>query len=317
MRRESIAALVLLFLSPLIAEVLSGSTTPTEFINPIALVLLLGLYGTSALLIRELKVRQGLSYASVLVLGFAYGVLEEGLATKSFFDPYWPDCADFLCQFGRVLGVNWVWSAGLTVYHGFWSILVPIITVEIFFPDIAEESWLSNKSIAVLLTALAIDVVVINAVISRYKIGISEVAGSLLAIVFLSCMAKLVHRTASGKLLPQKVLAAVSIATSLTFFLVFYVCSYTIKIPVLTVALLTVIAYVMYVLSKQLDITPVPSLSKAAIAVGSVVVLAVLIMLQALSGISELFISSTAGVVLAALVLSKGRSRVRIKYIPS
>lgn len=81
MRREGAAALVLLFLSPIIAEFLSGSTTPTEFINPVVLLMLLGLYGTSALLIRELRVRHGLGYASVLVLGFAYGVLEEGLGS--------------------------------------------------------------------------------------------------------------------------------------------------------------------------------------------------------------------------------------------
>ena len=238
------------------------------------------------------------------------------MATKSFFDPYWPDCVDFLCQFGRVLGVNWVWSAGLTVYHGFWSILIPIIIVEVFFPDVAEESWLSNRSIAVLLVALAADVVVINAVITSYKISVNEVAGSLLTIVFLSCMAKLVRRGASGRLLPHKVLAAVSAVTSLSFFLVFYVCSYTLKIPVLTLVLLGVIAYAMYLLSKQLDISPAPSLSRASVAVGPVAVLAVLTTLQALSGIGEFFISGTAGVVLSVLILFKGRSRVRIKYLP-
>jgi hypothetical protein len=140
MRQERKAAIALLFLSPIIAEMLSGSTTPLEFINPIALTLLLALYGTSALLIREFKVRHGLGYPSILVLGFAYGILEEGIATKSFFDPYWPDCADFMCQFGRIIGVNWVWSIGLTIYHALWSILVPIIVAEALFPGVANKT---------------------------------------------------------------------------------------------------------------------------------------------------------------------------------
>ena len=204
MENKNKAAVSLLFLSPIIAEMLSGSTTPLEFLNPIALALLLGLYGTSVLLIHEFKVRYKLGYASVLMLGFAYGVLEEGIATKSFFDPYWPDCADFLCQFGRFAGVNWVWSIGLTIYHGLWSILVPMVIVEILFHEVFEETWFSRKSIIVLVAILITDVVLIHMFITSFYIGAAELSASILAIFIISIYALLSGRKLSEKQIISK-----------------------------------------------------------------------------------------------------------------
>ena len=50
-------------------------------------ILLASLYGSGALLIRELKVRWRKGYVSMFLLGTAYGIIEEGLMVKSFFDP--------------------------------------------------------------------------------------------------------------------------------------------------------------------------------------------------------------------------------------
>lgn len=140
-------ALVLFFLAPAIGELLSGSAPPAEFFNPISLLLLSSLYGSGALLVRELKVRWNKGYVSLFVLGAAYGVIEEGLMVKSFFDPGWMDLG-ILGVYGRWLEVNWVWSEWLTIYHAIFSIVIPITLVELIYPDMRNKRWLSNRKLA-------------------------------------------------------------------------------------------------------------------------------------------------------------------------
>lgn len=98
-------AIVLFFLAPAIGELLSGSAPPAEFFNPIGLLLLSSLYGSGALLARELKLIWKKGYVSLFILGAAYGVIEEGLMVKSFFDPGWMDLG-VLGVYGRWLEVN-------------------------------------------------------------------------------------------------------------------------------------------------------------------------------------------------------------------
>jgi hypothetical protein len=98
-------ALVLFFLAPAIAELLLGSSPPSEFFNPVSLLLLSSLYGSGALVMRELKVRWKKGYVSLFLLGAAYGIVEEGLMVKSFFDPDWMDLG-LLGVYGRWIEVN-------------------------------------------------------------------------------------------------------------------------------------------------------------------------------------------------------------------
>lgn len=110
--------ILLVLLSPVIAELLSGSAPPLEFFNPLGFVILVGLYGSGVLIVRELSLKWGNGWSTILLLGIAYGIIEEGLAVKSFFDPQWMDLG-ILGVYGRWIGVNWVWSFYLTVYHTF------------------------------------------------------------------------------------------------------------------------------------------------------------------------------------------------------
>jgi len=126
-------ALTLFFLAPMLAELLSGSAPPVEFFNPFALLVLPALYGSGAILVRELRVRWGKGWPTVFALGAAYGIVEEGLMVKSFFDPNWMDLGP-LGSYGRWAGVNWVWSLELTIFHAVFSIAIPILLVELLFP---------------------------------------------------------------------------------------------------------------------------------------------------------------------------------------
>ena len=75
MKRLLTPAVVLFFLSPAIGELLSTSSPPAEFFNPFTLLLQASLYGSGALLVRELAHRWGKGWPSVLLLGAAYGVV--------------------------------------------------------------------------------------------------------------------------------------------------------------------------------------------------------------------------------------------------
>ena len=151
-------AIVLFLLSPTIAELLSGSAPPAEFFNPIVFLLLASLYGSGAVLMRELAVRWEKGWLSLLLLGAAYGVIEEGLMVKSFFDPSWPDLG-VLGVFGRWMGINWVWAEMLTIYHAVFSIAIPVLLVELVYPSQRKELWVGRRKLgglAVLLVGVVL-----------------------------------------------------------------------------------------------------------------------------------------------------------------
>lgn len=152
------AVLVLFFLSPMVGEMLSGSTPPLAFINPFSLALEAGLYGSGAVLIRELTRGRGRGWANVLLLGTAYGILEEGLVVTSWFNPYWPDAVS-LGTYGRALQTNWIWALGLTTYHAVVSITIPILLVELIFPRIGTTPWMGRRGVrrfAIALTVVSV-----------------------------------------------------------------------------------------------------------------------------------------------------------------
>ncbi|MGZ3626617.1 MAG: hypothetical protein ACXVDN_02970 [Ktedonobacteraceae bacterium] len=140
------ALLTLFFLAPVIPEMLTGSTTPLMFINPISLLFETGLYGSGAILIRELVRRRGLGWRSVVLFGAAYGILEEGLVITSWFNPYWPDLGK-LAYYGRVFDTSWIWAVELTIFHAIVSITIPILFTELLFPNIADRHWLKKRGV--------------------------------------------------------------------------------------------------------------------------------------------------------------------------
>lgn len=157
----------LALLSPIIAELMSGSSPPLEFFNPFSFALLLGLYGAGALVVRELVVMWDKGWASVLCLGVAYGILEEGVAIKSFFDPEWMDLGG-LGEYGRYLGTNFVWAVWLTIYHAMISISLPILLVSILFPRLRRERFLEGRKFTMVLVILFLDVLVCTTLLNDY-----------------------------------------------------------------------------------------------------------------------------------------------------
>ena len=142
-RSNLLPVLVLYVLSPLIAELLFGSTPASRSGQLIFESLL---YGSGVLLIREFARRQQLGWTSIILAGIAFGIIEECILLQSAFNP------NFLgndLTFGRTVGVNWVWAQYIIGYHAIWSIAIPILIAELVFPVRKTQPWLSKTGIVV------------------------------------------------------------------------------------------------------------------------------------------------------------------------
>ena len=182
-------ALFLFFLAPTIGELLSGSAPPVEFFNPFALLILSALYGSGAVLARELALRWNRRWPTILTLGLAYGIVEEGLMVKSFFDPSWMDLG-ILGTYGRFAGVNWVWSVSLTLYHATVSIAIPILLTELIYTDRRDEHWTSRRGLIGLSFLLAVVVLFGALAMTPYRPPFVPYLFAIIATVVLYILAR-------------------------------------------------------------------------------------------------------------------------------
>jgi hypothetical protein len=148
--------LALFLIAPIVGEVLSSNTRPLVYILPVPFAALTLLYGPGALLIRELTLRWRKGWPTVLALGSAYAILEEGLVVKTFFNPTWYQLGE-LAHYGRAAGVNWVWSAVLIAQHATLSIAIPILLVTLAYPNRRDEPWVGRRTFWLLPLVLLLD----------------------------------------------------------------------------------------------------------------------------------------------------------------
>ncbi len=185
--------LFLLLLTPGIPEYLSASSSLTLFvINPAVFFLLLGanlgLYGSGVILIREAMIRWKKGYATVLALGTAYAIVEEGLALRTLYNPASP-VAGTLGVYGHWMGVNWVWTAGLLIFHSVYSITLPIFLFGLAFPQLKKQSLVQNSGIIASIMALTIDSILLSLFVN-YDPGIGILLLSGVAVATITFIAK-------------------------------------------------------------------------------------------------------------------------------
>jgi hypothetical protein len=152
--RNRRAALLLAVLAPICAEVSLG-TVPLRMAW--AYLLFAPIYAAGALFLREILRRTGGGYGNLLLLGVAYGLVEEGLALQSLTSPHLYGAA----AWGpRLLGVNTAYTELNLVYHALFSVAVPVILVEFLFarhgtaPYLRRGGVIAAGVIAVLGAAL-------------------------------------------------------------------------------------------------------------------------------------------------------------------
>src|SRR6476619_5392887 len=143
LRRVAPAA-TLFLLAPIIGEVLFGAIPLSRL--PFGLLGVLGLYGGGAILVRETVRRRRLGAVWLVLLGLAYGLIEEGLVVQSLFDQHYRGL-DFLGYYGHWLGVSCVWLEFIVPYHAVFSIAIPIVITELFFPEQRDAAWVSARGL--------------------------------------------------------------------------------------------------------------------------------------------------------------------------
>lgn len=134
--------LLLIFLAPFTSELISGSTPFILFIKPVIFFTYLGFYGLGVLLIREVVARRNLNYISLLILGAGFGIFEEGLIIRSWFDPTWM-AGVILSKSLRIFGVNFLQPFFNITYHSLISITANILLVESL--SLKKGPWISSR----------------------------------------------------------------------------------------------------------------------------------------------------------------------------
>ncbi|OLD12657.1 MAG: hypothetical protein AUI97_06095 [Crenarchaeota archaeon 13_1_40CM_3_52_17] len=173
--------LCLLILTPGIPEYLSGSSNMALLVlsPPVFLLFLaanLALYGPGVILTREAKIRWNKGWASVFMMGAAYGIVEEGLALRTLFNPT-SSVVGNLGVYGHWLGVNWVWTVGLVIFHSVFSIGLPIFIFGLAFPELKSKSLVSNAGIRISIVVLAADSIFLSYLVNYWP---AEVWGLLI-----------------------------------------------------------------------------------------------------------------------------------------
>ena len=317
-------ALILFLLSPAIGELLSGSSPPAEFFTPFGLTMLLGLYGSGALLARELKVRWGKGMGSLLLLGAVYGALEEGVMVASWFNPAWPDLG-LLGVFGRWLGVNWVWAAELTMYHAIVSVTVPVMLVELAFPDRRGEPWVSDGWLKAIAAILLLDVAVgfvLFGLLLGYTPPLPQFLLAPATVVVLALLAKRLPtdwaRRGTKQMRRPWFYATVAVVGAVASAFTFLVVPSLQPPPALVIVLGVAIIYGLIRLLTRYNWREATDLHRLALAVGSIALFVTFAFFQELD---KSRVDNTSGMILVGLASIVGLAylglRVRVRTRPT
>jgi hypothetical protein len=202
LRRHPILCLALL--TPGIPEYLSTSSPVLNLaINPfwffLQLAINIGQYTAGALLVREAAIRWGRGWASVFLLGAAYGIMEEGLGDSTLVNSH-QGADGVLGWFGRYAGVNWVWSTGVIAFHVIYSIGLPILLLGLAIPATRGRSLVGRRGITLAFLSLIATTGLESAIVNssdHFWIGVPLMLSGLAAIALLVFLA---YRLPSGLL---------------------------------------------------------------------------------------------------------------------
>jgi hypothetical protein len=143
-RRSWYVVLALCFFAAVIPETLVTTSTSVAKIiaNPGSLFFVVLFYGPADLLIREAMIRRRLGWLSLVVLGIAFGFVNEGVIAGTWYTVK-PS------GYAYVGTIDFAWAAALTVFHVFISVIMPIAFIETMFPAWAALPLLRRRGIVI------------------------------------------------------------------------------------------------------------------------------------------------------------------------
>lgn len=135
-------ALALVFLAPIVAEVLPGATRLSVlFVLPVELCV----WGGGALLIRHAVRRWRLGWRNMLCLALALAVAEECLIQQTSLAPMFLQLKGV--EYARAFGVNYVYLLWALVYESVFVVIVPVHLVELIFPSRRDDLWVNRAGL--------------------------------------------------------------------------------------------------------------------------------------------------------------------------
>ncbi|MFC4589933.1 hypothetical protein [Sphaerisporangium corydalis] len=183
------AAVLLAVITPVIAELTLGNPP----LSRIWLMLLwIPIYGAGTVLIRELVRRRRRGWPSILLLGLAYGIVEEGLVLQALSSPTMYGVAGWAPRF---FGLNSAYAELNLPYHAVFSVALPILLGDLAFPSLRDRPYLKRTGVVVagvvfVLGGLLLRVTVAASIDPGYQAPVLVLAGcaagaALLAVVAL------------------------------------------------------------------------------------------------------------------------------------
>ncbi|QBD78146.1 hypothetical protein EPA93_19945 [Ktedonosporobacter rubrisoli] len=148
--RRVLPAIGLYFLAPLVAEFLLGDIPILSGAGLVAFFASSLIYGSGAVLIREVVRRAGYGWPTIIAFALAYGVIEESFATLSLFNPHYAGWHQLDYGYVPALGIGLSWTLFVLGLHMIWSISVPIALVETLAGSRRTTPWLGNIGLAVM-----------------------------------------------------------------------------------------------------------------------------------------------------------------------
>ncbi|MEU4155479.1 hypothetical protein [Actinoplanes sp. NPDC026670] len=136
------------------AECVWGGFTVVDY--PVVLLFLGPLYGSVAVLIREVARRRGGGWPVMVLLAAAFGLVQAGLVDQSLFDRAALAGTEF-AEASRAAQATWVPGLGFSAEqlfefvrnHVWLSVCAPIAVVEAWCgPAVRREPWLSRRGVA-------------------------------------------------------------------------------------------------------------------------------------------------------------------------
>jgi hypothetical protein len=132
------------------------------------------------------------------MLGAAYGLVEEGLALQSLFNPSLYGAADWGA---RIHGINGVYAETAIIIHAVWSAAVPIMLTDIVFPSRRDAPYLGRSGLVVTGIWYLVGVSLL-ALLTRFSIATGyQAPPTLLAVTAVIALALVV---AALVILPRK-----------------------------------------------------------------------------------------------------------------
>jgi hypothetical protein len=148
---RTLPIITLLFLSPIIAEVLFGSTSISMLY---LLVPEIGVWGCGALIIRGAVRSRHRGWVALLLLGIALALAEECVIQQTSLAPLVGINPEHV--YGRTLGVNWIYLLFQLGYESIWVVVLPIQLTELLFPSRRDDPWVGPRGLLIAGTAFVL-----------------------------------------------------------------------------------------------------------------------------------------------------------------